>query len=731
MKIKKGFIYLHNIISSYTKSKDNFKPKILSYLVTNQCNSHCVTCNAWQKADLKYIDVALLESTLKKDLFSGIQHVGISGGEPSTFSDLYKHIEVILSTLPHLKTLSITSNCILCDFWVQNLCSIRDACERRGVYFQFNISLDGIGKIHDKIRGTKYNFDYTNRVIEFVRLNGINYQLHTTIEKYNVYHVNDILRFAKSINADIIFRLASRIYRLDNEKHLDRVSLNKKEISFICDFFQSNALLNYTKSPGRRLFYKHLANQLLSDGKRQAPCYFKHQGLVLASDGTISFCSRFANNFASIEDAEIESKYYDRSTFVNCSEGSCETCYHDQTGLWPLHEVLGEYAHKHILLLKKIWLVIYYLIRALSKQICNKPQQNINDIKNVCIVGMYGGEHVGDAAILGGVILRTIQRYPNINNITVFSFRKDRTECWVDNLTELPSNLTIKVCCDKTKFEEYITKSDLLIWAGGPVMELPVVLSRNYYFIKVAKSVGIPFEMEGIGYGPINTAFGKFITKRILNTASYISVRSDADAKRINGVINFSDNVFPDPAFTYLSTIPENTNLAVAEKNLIEQLLVDAKSNLIALNLRPLWSRYGTNSEFNYNKFLDEIAKAIELLNETTVVFFSMNADQFGFSDLDVAYSIRERLSSQCDFRIWEYEPTINGVITLLRKVDVAICMRFHAAIFALSQDVKTIGLDYSLSGKGKVDALFENRVDNCLSIINFKADELLTLLKN
>jgi polysaccharide pyruvyl transferase WcaK-like protein len=108
-----------------------------------------------------------------------------------------------------------------------------------------------------------------------------------------------------------------------------------------------------------------------------------------------------------------------------------------------------------------------------------------------------------------------------------------------------------------------------------------------------------------------------------------------------------------------------------------------------------------------------------------------MKSDQFGFSDLDVAYSIRERLSSQCDFRIWEYEPTINGVITLLRKVDVAICMRFHAAIFALSQDVKTIGLDYSLSGKGKVDALFENRVDNCLSIINFKADELLTLLKN
>lgn len=727
MNIKKGFTYLRNVLYSYTKSKDNFKPKILSYLVTNQCNSHCVTCNAWQKAELKYIDANLLESTLKKDLFSDVQHVGISGGEPSTFSDLRKHIEVILNTLPHLQTLSITSNCILCDFWIENLCSIRDLCKKCGVYFQFNISLDGVGERHDKIRGTKNNFNCTKKVIEFVRLNSINYQIHTTIEKYNVYHVNEILRFAKSINADIIFRLASRIYRLDNEKHLDRVALNKKETSFICDFFQSSTLLSYTKSPGRKLFYKHLANQLLSNGKRQAPCYFKHQGLVLASDGTISYCSRFANDFASIEDAEIESKYYDRSIFENCSNGICETCYHDQTGLWPLHKVLGEYAQKQILVAQKMWLVFYYLVRALLKCSCS---ESLKDIKSICIVGMYGGEHVGDAAILGGVILRTIHRYPGINNIVVFSFRKDRTECWVNNLTELPSNLTIKVCGDRNEFVEYIAKSDLLMWAGGPVMELPVVLSRNYYFIKFAQSVGVPFEMEGVGYGPINTAFGKYITRRILNAASYISVRSEEDSRRLNKIKNFNNKVFQDPAFTYLSIVPDNTKIDVAEKNLIEQLFVNVKSNVIALNLRPLWNRYGSNSEFDYDKFLDEIARAIGTLKETTVIFFPMNADQFGFSDLDVAYSIRERLSSHCDFRIWEYEPTINGVITLLRRVDAAICMRFHAAIFALSQDIKTIGLDYSLKGKGKVDALFENRADKCLSILNFRAEELLPILK-
>lgn len=721
MKLKKGFTYLRNVFSSYTNSKVKYKPKILSYLITNQCNSHCVTCNAWKKTEQMSIDLESLREVLKKDLFAEIQHVGISGGEPSTFSELQKHIEIILSTLPKIETLSITSNCILSNFWITNLCGINNLCKSKGVYFQFNISLDGIGRIHDKIRGTKNNFEHTIRVIEFAQKSGINYQLHTTISKYNVYHVNEILRFAKSKDADIIFRLASRIFRLDNEKHLDRVALNDKELSFICDFFLSDALLNYTKSPGRKLFYKHLVWQVLNDGKRKAPCYFKHQGLVLASDGTISYCSRFSENFTSINDMEMELKYYNRSIFERCANEVCQSCYHDQTGLWPLHKVLGVYFSKFFIPVRKVWTVFSFLFRGILKK-TNKSQ--IRDVENVCILGMYGGEHVGDAAILGGSILRVLQRHPAINKITIYSFRKDRTECWVNNLTELPKNIFIEVCGCHKDFAEIIKKSDMLMWAGGPVMELPVVLSRIYYFIKVAKSVGITFEMEGIGYGPINTYFGKLITKRIIDKANYLTVRSESDKKRIGTTLGLNEkDISQDPAFTYLASIPQNPTLDVDESRSIDKILKYSQDKVIAINLRPLWKRYGRNTTFDSDSFLTEIIKTISLLKDTTIIFFPMNTDQYGFSDLDVAYKIKEKLSPECDFRIWEYEPTVNGVITLLRNVDVAICMRFHAAIFSLSQGVKTIGLDYSLSGKGKVSSLFENIEDECLSILDFKAE--------
>lgn len=728
MNFRKGLSYFRDTFASYLDLKSNYKPKILSYLITNQCNSHCVTCNAWKKSEFEYIETESLANLLSNSLFADVRHVGISGGEPSTFNNLQAHIRTIIETLPKIETLSITSNCILSDFWVDNLCDIRDYCKKHGVYFQFNISLDGVGKIHDIVRGTKGNFDNTFKVIEFVKENGINYQIHSTIDKYNVYHVNRILSFAKKLNADIIFRLASRIYRLDNDRKLDKVSLNDKELSFICDFFQSDDLLAYTKSPGRKLFYKSLVQQMLGDSKRLAPCYFKHQGVVLASDGTLSYCSRFVDTFADMSMSNLEDRYFDRKIFSKCCDNACEYCFHDQTGLWPLKQVLCQYFDKYFLNIRKACFVLSMIIKASLKYSKSCEQKAVNTIS---VIGMYGGEHVGDAAILGGAIIRILKRHPEISKVYVYSFRKDRTQCWVDNLKMLPKKVNIVVCGDESTFQDRISQSDLLLWAGGPIMELPVVLSRNYYFVKFAKSKGIPFEMEGIGYGPVNTVFGKYIISKIISSSDYVSVRSNSDKVKLDNVDGLDKHIKPqDPAFTYLNCLPEKNQLDNEEEKAILKVLDKHKGRILALNLRPMWDRYGKKSKFSFDDFIDEIVTLLNQLDDTTVVFFPMNADKYGFSDFDVAYQIMGKINSYVDFRLLEYEPSINGVITLLRNVDVALCMRFHAVIFAQSQDVPVIGIDYSLSGKGKVSNLFKDKSD-VIPMENFKNQVALCKIKS
>lgn len=728
-QIRKRTAYFWNAVKADLGIEGRKSPQILSYLITSICNSHCITCNAWRCKELKYIETKELRERLASPLFSGIKHVGISGGEPSTFDHLTEQIDVLLTALPKMRTLSITSNCIRSDYWQAHLEEIHRMCTERGVAFQMNVSLDGVGQKHDKIRGTKGNFEQTERVIRFAQEKKIPFQLHTTINRHNVYHVGAILHYAKTIGADIIFRLASEICRLDNDGQIARIALNAKESSFFCDFLRSKALHDYTRSPARKIFYKNLAMQLLGNRKRLAPCYFKQHGLVLSSDGNLSFCSRFAEGFGNLsdDDGQLVKDFQDKSVFEKCCAGECAECYHDQSGVWPLHILADTFLREKFSAFYKMGSVVRYHAKAIGRRTYKTVASPVTD---VAICGMYGGEHVGDAAILGGVICRLRSRYPSIRKVSVYSFRPDRTRCWVGSLADITDEIDIEVIGNEKHFVRQLSACQLLVWGGGPLMELPIVLSRNDMFVKRALAAGCRFEIEGAGYGPINSAWGRKKIDRILKSSSRTTVRSEMDANKLaeRDVQVDESQPFVDPAFDYLRRVPECVAIDEQEKRVIERLLSkEDNQKILALNLRPLWNRYGKCDTFDFNVFLDEVAKMIRQLSEQNVVtvFFPMNADQFGFSDFDVAYALRDRLGENDHFRIWETEPSIQSAIYLLRHADAALCMRFHAVIFSLSQGLKTYGLDYSLQGNGKVATLFKGQEGRCFSIRDFKAENM------
>jgi polysaccharide pyruvyl transferase WcaK-like protein len=90
-------------------------------------------------------------------------------------------------------------------------------------------------------------------------------------------------------------------------------------------------------------------------------------------------------------------------------------------------------------------------------------------------------------------------------------------------------------------------------------------------------------------------------------------------------------------------------------------------------------------------------------------VFFPMNPIQSGMSDLASAYRLFRLVGHELDFRVWEADPDVDGVLYFLRRVHAAITVRFHASIFALSQGIPTIGVDYFPGVGGKVLELFSD----------------------
>ena len=104
-----------------------------------------------------------------------------------------------------------------------------------------------------------------------------------------------------------------------------------------------------------------------------------------------------------------------------------------------------------------------------------------------------------------------------------------------------------------------------------------------------------------------------------------------------------------------------------------------------------------------------------------------MNAIQFGSSDILSAYRLQRILGPGVDFRVWQADASLDGTVALLRRLDVAITMRFHATIFALSQNCKVIGVDYRIGKRDKVAELLDDagQAENCARIDLLTADWL------
>ncbi len=358
--------------------------------------------------------------------------------------------------------------------------------------------------------------------------------------------------------------------------------------------------------------------------------------------------------------------------------------------------------------------------------------------KKAIVIGAYGGEHVGDAAILGGVCLRIHARY-GISKFCVLSFRPHRTKRWVREL-QLPYSFEIvEYSINNIKTE--LKNSSLLVFGGGPIMDLPFHLSKHLFTVYQAKVYGLSFVIEGCGIGPLNSQISKYLAQKLVNAADEITIRTSISAEHAI-LSNQRVGIVDDPAFDYLMT-RETFTLLPDEAVFYKKLMKDSKGTKILINLRPLWKKYFINQpnidihEFQLN-FEASFIRALQLLAEyyhddVTFIFFPMNSDQLGFSDLQVAYRIEEALPDRLDFRVLEYEPGIDFLLYMIKKADLAITMRFHASIFAMFQKIPTFGIGYSVGRSGKVGELFfdQNAQQNFVGVEDFSPSWIVDRVKS
>ena len=333
-------------------------------------------------------------------------------------------------------------------------------------------------------------------------------------------------------------------------------------------------------------------------------------------------------------------------------------------------------------------------------------------LRTVALVGVYGFEHVGDMGILGGVLLRIHRRF-GVEQAHLLSYRPGYTRRLAAGL-DTPVALHVHSIGAATA-ERVVRESDAVIWAGGPLMDLPRILVRNLWMACAVRRRGGPFFLEGIGVGPFRRRLSRWAARRLVGLAQRVSVRTRGASA--DPVLKGIDVEFGcDPAFDYLATRDGSlTRLDPRRAGSIQALLRGSEDRLrVGLNIRrirPFYRRQPASASVAMEqRFMDDLVDGLarfarECERPVSYVFFPMNLIQVGESDLAAAFDLSRRLGDRVDLRVWQADPDVDDVIYLMRRLHIAVTMRFHAGIFALSQRLPTIGIDYQ--GGGKVENLF------------------------
>jgi len=139
------------------------KPTYLILYVTGKCNSKCSYCFQWDILNIKERvkkELTLKEYILLSKSLGPIEHLTLGGGEPTMRSDL-ADIVIVFYKYSKVRNVSIPTNGIRPDFLEKHVEKILFNCPN--ITLKISISIDGVGKEHDTLRGVEGNYE---RVIE-------------------------------------------------------------------------------------------------------------------------------------------------------------------------------------------------------------------------------------------------------------------------------------------------------------------------------------------------------------------------------------------------------------------------------------------------------------------------------------------------------------------------------------------------------------------------------------
>lgn len=281
-------------------------PITLTYSVTAACQSHCKTCNIGleYKKDPKRREKDLRIEEIEK-IFSSLGRIyffNISGGEPFLRRDLPEIIKLACQHLKpriiHVPTNAIASESVR-DLTLQSLEIINQYDSNAP--FTVKPSIDGVGELHDEIRGVKGNFKQLEKTIAYLKeiekeYPNFHLELGTVISNFNINHLSEIEDYVHSIGVQS-YRNEIAEQRTEFFNLQDSITPNAETYERLVREFSAKIRENAYKkrrlakvTESLRLVYYNLAVRILREQRQVIPCYAGISNVHINYDGEVWPC---------------------------------------------------------------------------------------------------------------------------------------------------------------------------------------------------------------------------------------------------------------------------------------------------------------------------------------------------------------------------------------------------------------------------------------------------------
>ncbi len=258
------------------------KVEYIVYEITDECNSRCKHCNIWKmQPGGDSLTSKEIERVFGSGCFKDVRELIVTGGEPVLRPDIEENLLAVQKHIRPDALVSFSTNGLL----PERVLGTVERCLESGMNMVVGVSLDGIGKHHDTVRGVKGNFEKVDyllkKLLELRKKRGnLSVTVGYTLAPWTFENLEEVRIYAKSCGMNFLPQMYEEFAYYGNT--------DRKKGVYTGEMF--DAVKAFPESFQKEVILKGMRNESL-----RYRCASMRNFFLMRCNGDVSPCLKFGD----------------------------------------------------------------------------------------------------------------------------------------------------------------------------------------------------------------------------------------------------------------------------------------------------------------------------------------------------------------------------------------------------------------------------------------------------